>query len=165
MRTHTVIDSPIGALTLVNTDGVLSGVYMDRQAYSPAETAFGERTEAGFEATIAQLSAYFAGDRTAFTLLSHADGDPFEHRVWKELATIPYGTTRSYGQIATALGDRSLTQAVGAAIGRNPLSIVVPCHRVIGANGALVGYAGGLKRKEYLLSLENPTRATQQPLL
>lgn len=165
MRTHTVIDSPIGPLTLVNTDGVLSGIYLERQAHRPANATFGERTESGFDAIKGQLTEYFAGTRTAFTLPLRQEGDAFDVQVWQKLPAIPYGSTQSYGQIATELGDRSLAQAVGAAIGRNPLCIVVPCHRVIGANGALVGYAGGLKRKEYLLSLENPTRATQPALI
>lgn len=165
MRTHTTIDSPIGLLTLVNTDGMLSGVYMERQAHRPAEATFGERTEVGFEAIKEQLGEYFAGTRTEFTLPLRQDGDAFEVEVWQKLPAIPYGSTRSYGQIATDLGDRSLAQKVGAAIGRNPLSVVVPCHRVIGANGALVGYAGGLTRKAFLLALENPTRATQQSFL
>jgi methylated-DNA-[protein]-cysteine S-methyltransferase len=165
MRTHTVIDSPIGPLTLINTDGVLSGLYMDRQAHRPAEARFGKRTDSGFDAIKEQLAEYFVGARTAFDLPLRPDGAAFDLSVWQKLPAIPYGATRSYGQIATELGDRSLAQAVGAAIGRNPLSIVVPCHRVIGANGALVGYAGGLKRKVYLLALENPTRATQQTFL
>lgn len=158
MRTHTRIDSPIGMLTLVNTDGVLGAVYMAEHARMPDAGTFGEESSAGFEEAIAQLAEYFAGERRTFTLPLAPAGSDFQHRVWKLLAEIPYGETRSYGQLAEQLGDRLVIRAVGAANGRNPLSIIVPCHRVVGADGSLTGYAGGLQRKKYLLGLENPSR-------
>jgi methylated-DNA-[protein]-cysteine S-methyltransferase len=165
MRTHTIIDSPLGPLTLVNTDGVLSGVFMERRRPRPDHASFGQTTAKGFEHASEQLIEYFAGERTAFTLPLAAEGDQFDRQVWQELTRIPYGETRSYGQIATALGDRTLAKAVGAANARNPICVIVPCHRVIGADGSLTGYAGGLERKAFLLALENPARAVQPALL
>jgi methylated-DNA-[protein]-cysteine S-methyltransferase len=151
-------DSPIGTLTLVANDGRLAGLYMERHRRRPAESTFGSRVNAGFEHAIEQLGEYFAGERTEFSLDLELQGDAFQQQVWDALKSIPYGETRSYGAIAQELGDRSLAQAVGAANALNPLAIFVPCHRVIGANGALVGYAGGLERKAFLLQLENPLR-------
>jgi len=165
MRTHTIIDSPLGPLTLVNRDGVLSRIFMERRWTRPDRTSFGPRTEEGFEEATKQLNAYFAGERTDFALPLAAEGDDFDKQVWQELTTIPYGETRSYGQVAAALGDRTLAKAVGAANARNPICVIVPCHRVIGADGSLTGYAGGLQRKAFLLALENPARAMQPALL
>jgi methylated-DNA-[protein]-cysteine S-methyltransferase len=103
-----------------------------------------------------QLGEYFAGERTGFELALDPPGDAFDRRVWELVAGIPYGRTRTYGELARDLGDPALAQAVGAANGRNPLCVVVPCHRVIGADGGLTGYAGGLPRKRFLLDLEAP---------
>ena len=164
MRTHTVLDSPIGELTLVHTDGALSGLYLPDHARRPAVTGFGERTRTGFTEITEQLAEYFVGQRTAFTIALAPVGTDFQLRVWALLRQIPYGQTRSYGQLADALGDRRVVRAVGSANARNPISVVVPCHRVIATNGALTGYAGGLARKEILLTLENPERAGQPPL-
>ena len=136
-------------------DGVLSGVFMERRRPRPDRAAFGRKTAAGFEQAAQELGEYFAGERTAFTLPLVAEGDAFDQRVRQELTRIPYGETRSYGQIAEALGDRTLAKAVGAANARNPIGIVVPCHRVIGADGKLRGYAGGIERKQQLLALES----------
>lgn len=158
MRTHTVIESPIGNLTLVANDGRLAGLYMEQHRRRPAKSTFGERVDEGFEEATKQLGEYFAGKRTEFDLELDPQGDEFQQKVWDRLKTIPYGETRTYGDIARELGDRLLAQEVGAANALNPLAIVVPCHRVIGAGGKLVGYAGGLERKEFLLSLENPAR-------
>lgn len=105
-----------------------------------------------------QLDAYAAGRRTAFDVPFHLHGSPFEQRVWAELQRIPFGETRSYGQLAAALGDPNLSRAVGRANGANPVSILVPCHRVIGADGSLTGYAGGLDMKARLLRLEGALR-------
>jgi methylated-DNA-[protein]-cysteine S-methyltransferase len=151
---HTVIDSPIGELTVVADDEGVTGLYFAGQRRRPKDV--GERTDQGFEAVTAQLREYFAGARTAFDLTLSPRGDEFDMRVWELLTRIPYGETRSYGELARALGDPSLAQAVGAANGRNPLAVLVPCHRVIGADGSLTGYAGGLDRKRYLLELEEP---------
>ncbi|GAB3525684.1 methylated-DNA--[protein]-cysteine S-methyltransferase [Arthrobacter monumenti] len=158
MRTHTSIDSPIGVLTLVNTDGVLSAVYMEEHTHMPDAGTFGDEGSAGFEDATGQLAEYFAGERRTFTLPLAPAGSGFQRKVWKLLTEIPYGETRSYGQLADQLGNRSVIRAVGAANGRNPLSIIVPCHRVVGADGSLTGYAGGLERKKFLLGLENPAR-------
>jgi methylated-DNA-[protein]-cysteine S-methyltransferase len=152
--THTIIDSPLGDLTLVAHDGALAGVYFTDHARRPSAAMFGARNTAGFEATVQQLGEYFRGDRTEFDLPLAPRGGEFQLRVWNMLRRIPYGQTRTYGQLAAELGDPGLARAVGTANSRNPLSVIVPCHRVVGADGALVGYAGGLERKRFLLSLE-----------
>ncbi|NGO76206.1 methylated-DNA--[protein]-cysteine S-methyltransferase [Streptomyces sp. YC504] len=154
MRTHTVIDSPYGPLTLVATDGVLSGLYMTDQRHRPAEETFGLPDDSGFEPVVEQLTAYFAGDRTDFDLPLHLDGTEFQRAVWAELLKIPYGETRSYGELAEALGNPAASRAVGLANGKNPIGIIVPCHRVVGANGSLTGYGGGIERKRQLLDFE-----------
>lgn len=156
---HTIIHSPLGELTLVAHDGVLSGVYFPDHRRRPDMGAMGARTGDGFEAARAQLDEYFSGGRTSFELPLAPRGDPFQLRVWALLRQIPFGQTRSYGQLAAELGDRRLARAVGAANGRNPVSVIVPCHRVVGADGALVGYAGGLERKRFLLDLEGAVPA------
>ncbi|MFI7412002.1 methylated-DNA--[protein]-cysteine S-methyltransferase [Streptomyces sp. NPDC049627] len=157
MRQHTVIDSPYGPLTLVAEDGVLCGLYMTGQRHRPPEDTFGERDETPFGAVIDQLHAYFAGELKEFTLELHLSGTEFQRRVWDQLRRIPYGETRSYGQLADALGNSGASRAVGLANGRNPIGIIVPCHRVVGANGGLTGYGGGLDRKQRLLDLEGGT--------
>ncbi|MGH2826142.1 MAG: methylated-DNA--[protein]-cysteine S-methyltransferase [Actinomycetota bacterium] len=156
MRAHTITESPIGDLTLINTDGVLSGLFMNRQARSPRTSAFGERVSAGFEQVTEELREYFSGDRMEFTVSTAARGNDFEHRVWRLLRRISYGETRSYGDLAHDLGDPTLAREVGVANAGNPIAIVVPCHRVIGSDGSLTGYAGGLERKRFLLDLEMP---------
>jgi methylated-DNA-[protein]-cysteine S-methyltransferase len=152
--THTTIDSPVGELTLVASEGVLSGIYFPGHWHMPAPEVFGARIEGGFEQARRQLSEYFAGERTEFELTTVVTGEEFQRRVWELIDRIPYGQTTTYGEMARELGDRSLTREVGAAVGRNPLSIVVPCHRVVGKDGKLTGYAGGLERKRFLLELE-----------
>lgn len=159
MKTFRVIESPVGPLTAVTTDGVLSGLYMAEAAHLPV--SFGERSSDGAGRLESELAEYFAGERREFTVPTAAAGTDFQQRVWAQLATIPYGTTRSYLEIALALGDPRLVRAVGAANGRNPLSVVVPCHRVVGSDGTLTGYAGGVARKEQLLSLEDPRRLSE----
>ncbi len=153
MRTHTIVESPIGDLALVNTDGVLSRLSMGS---GPPRTA-GDRTSVGFEQAVEELRAYFAGERLGFTVSTAARGGEFERRVWALLKEIPFGETRSYGDLARALGDVGLARDVGIANARNPIGIIVPCHRVIGSDGSLTGYAGGLERKRYLLDLERGT--------
>lgn len=150
--THALLDSPIGALTLVKTDGALSGLYMGTPDLN--RDALGSRADSGFEDVVQQLREYFARTRTTFAIPLAPVGTPFQKRVWNQLLNIPYGETRSYGQLAGAIGSPSAMRAVGAANGRNPISIIVPCHRVIGSNGTLVGYGGGLERKRFLLALE-----------
>lgn len=154
--THTAIDSPVGKLTLVADQGALTGVYFLEHTRRPAAADFGDRDDTGFEDATRQLGEYFAGIRTEFDLPLDPHGDVFQKKVWALLREIPYGETRSYGQLAQQLGDPNLARAVGAANGQNPLSIVVPCHRVVGADGRLTGYAGGLERKAFLLELEEP---------
>jgi methylated-DNA-[protein]-cysteine S-methyltransferase len=160
--THTIIDSPIGQLTLVAADGVLGGVYFPGHWTRPDRSTFGERSDHGFELVEAQLAEYFAGERTTFELARRIEGAAFERRVWALIDEIPYGTTSSYGDLARELGDATLARAVGRAVGRNPLSIIVACHRVVGSDGALTGYAGGLERKRYLLELERPPVRREQ---
>ena len=153
-RTHTVVPSPIGQLTVVrDEDGALVRLAMSPPRALEAD-ALGERADAGFEDVARQLAEYFAGERTVFSLPLRPVGSPFELAVWDQLTRIPYGETRSYGHVASAVGEPGGAQAVGAANGRNPIAIVVPCHRVIGADGRLVGFGGGLPRKRFLLDLE-----------
>ncbi|MFE0020700.1 methylated-DNA--[protein]-cysteine S-methyltransferase [Amycolatopsis sp. NPDC059021] len=156
MRSHTVVDSPCGPLTLVAEGDALCGLYMERQRHRPDETTFG-RSEPGaeiFDRAEAELKEYFAGQRHEFTLPLSFGGTPFQRLVWTALCDIPYGETRSYGQLADLLGKPSASRAVGLANGKNPIGIIVPCHRVVGANGSLTGYGGGLDRKRYLLDFE-----------
>ena len=154
---HAVVDSPIGPLTLVGDGTLLTAVYMAEHRRRPEPAVLGARGDDAFEAARTQLAEYFAGQRTEFDLELRPRGNPFQLRVWDLLSGIPYGCTRSYGELARELGDPALAQAVGSANGRNPLSIVVPCHRVVGADGSLTGYAGGLERKRFLLDLEAAT--------
>jgi methylated-DNA-[protein]-cysteine S-methyltransferase len=157
---HTTIDSPVGELTVVAEDGALLGLYYPGHKRRPAEGTFGEYTDEGFEDVRAQLGEYFAGTRRTFDLPLAPRGTEFDRSVWQLLTEIPFGETRTYGDLAKRLGDPGLAQAVGAANGRNPISIIVPCHRVVGANGNLTGYAGGLDRKRNLLELEEPVADT-----
>ncbi|WP_299538206.1 methylated-DNA--[protein]-cysteine S-methyltransferase [uncultured Streptomyces sp.] len=152
---HTVVDSPYGPLTLVATGGVLSAVYMAEHRHRPPQETFGDPDERPFAEAVRQLNAYFAGELREFDLPLHMAGTPFQRLVWEELRRIPYGTTRSYGELADRLGRPGASRAVGLANGRNPISIIVPCHRVIGASGSLTGYAGGLERKQRLLAFES----------
>ena len=162
---HTTIGSPLGALTLVCAEeGGLAAVYFDEHKRRPNVESFGPRDDGAFGAVTQQLGEYFAGDRTTFDLPLAPTGNAFQLRVWALLRDIPFGETRSYGQLATELGDRNLAQAVGAANGKNPISIIVPCHRVVGADGNLVGYAGGLDRKRFLLAHEEPAQASNDRL-
>ena len=156
MRTHTVIDSPIGALALVAIDGALSGLYMEQHLHMPDPSTFGRRVGSGFEEVAEQLGEYFAGQRTEFTLRTRVEGSDFQRRVWQAVAAIRYGQTRTYSQLAGAVGRCDRIRAVAAANGRSPLAIVVPCHRVVGSDGRLTGYTGGLARKRFLLDLERP---------
>jgi methylated-DNA-[protein]-cysteine S-methyltransferase len=154
--THTTIDSPIGELTLVARDRTLSGVYFPGHWYPPDPATLGTRDDDGFADATQQLGEYFAGARSSFELATATAGDPFARSVWALIDAIPYGETTTYGEIARTLGDVALARRVGGAVGHNPLSIVVPCHRVVGKDGRLTGYAGGLERKRFLLDLERP---------
>ncbi|MEU8795241.1 methylated-DNA--[protein]-cysteine S-methyltransferase [Streptomyces sp. NPDC048643] len=155
MKQHMVIDSPYGPLTLVADDGVLCGLYMVGQRHRPQEETFGERDDTLFGDVTEQLDAYFAGELKEFTVELRLAGTPFQRSVWDRLRRIPYGETRSYGELADTLGNLGASRAVGLANGKNPVGIIVPCHRVVGANGSLTGYGGGLDRKQRLLDFES----------
>ncbi len=146
--------SPIGVLTLVSNGAALSGVYFENhKPGGPPKDAL-EGADKALDAARKQLDAYFAGRRQSFDLPLALAGTPFQRSVWAELAHIPFGETTTYGAIAAAIGKPAAVRAVGAAVGRNPVSIVLPCHRVLGARGALTGFAGGIERKRFLLALE-----------
>ncbi|GAB3557439.1 methylated-DNA--[protein]-cysteine S-methyltransferase [Spelaeicoccus albus] len=169
MNLYTVIDSPIDELTLVATDGVLSALFMLEHTHQPPANTYGRRVggaeaRAVFGDAIDQLGEYFAGERRDFTLTTSPRGTDFQRRVWQALTEIPYGHTRTYGQIADRIGNRQASRAVGLANGRNPLSIIVPCHRVIGSTGNLTGYGGGVARKRFLLDLEIGQTAARRPM-
>ncbi|WP_425265562.1 methylated-DNA--[protein]-cysteine S-methyltransferase [Thermobifida alba] len=153
-RVHTVVDSPVGPLTLVAADGALVGLYLAEQRHRPAEESFGAPDPEPFDEVTAQLAEYFAGRRTEFDVPLAPAGTPFQRTVWQALLEIPYGQTVSYGRLAARLGRPSASRAVGLANGRNPIGIIVPCHRVVGSSGDLTGYGGGLERKKWLLTLE-----------
>ncbi|MEV6479604.1 methylated-DNA--[protein]-cysteine S-methyltransferase [Streptomyces sp. NPDC051576] len=156
MKHHTLIDSPYGPLTLVaDDDGTLSGLYMTDQRHRPPEENFGTPDDTPFAEATAQLQAYFEGELKEFTLELRLHGTEFQRTVWDQLRRIPYGETRSYGDLADALGNPGASRAVGLANGKNPIGIIVPCHRVVGANGGLTGYGGGLDRKQRLLDFES----------
>ena len=153
MTTQRIIDSPIGPLTLAGNGGKLSHLLMLDHSHAPSRTGWA-RDDTAFPDVVEQLAAYFAGDLTEFDLTYEMAGTDFQRRVWTALLTIPYGQTRSYGQLASQIGSPTASRAVGLANGRNPISIIVPCHRVIGSNGSLTGYGGGIDRKRALLGLE-----------
>ena len=154
MTRHAVVESPVGPLLLVERDGRLTGLYTDGQQHLPDAATFGRRDDDVLAEAREQLTAYFAGELRDFDLPLAPLGTPFQVDVWEALRRVPYGRTCTYGELAAAVGRPTAVRAVGAANGRNPISIVVPCHRVVGANGKLIGYAGGLDRKTALLSLE-----------
>lgn len=150
---YRTIDSPIGPLALAGRGQLLTNLRMVNQTYEPNRTNWVPDDRA-FPDAVEQLEAYFAGERTDFDLELSLAGSEFQRRVWQALLTIPYGETRSYGEIAEQIGASGAARAVGLANGRNPIAIIVPCHRVIGASGNLTGYGGGLERKQSLLELE-----------
>jgi len=151
----TTIDSPLGPLLLTSDDEGLTGLHMDGGAHGPTQPSDDwVKDAARFDEARKQLEEYFAGDRTDFDLPISPPGTEFQHEVWAALQQIPYGEVRSYGEIAAQIGHPGAARAVGLANGRNPIAVIVPCHRVIGASGALTGYGGGLDRKRLLLDLE-----------
>ena len=154
MRYHTKLATRLGELTVVRDDNALTGLYFRGHWPRPDRTAFGPRAEDGFEDVARQLGEYLAGDRTVFELPVKVTGDEFDLRVWELVSGVPYGQSTTYGELARSLGAGTDPRDVGAAIGRNPLCIVIPCHRVIGSTGKLTGYAGGLSRKRALLEIE-----------
>lgn len=158
MRSHTVVDSPVGPLTLVDEEGALAGLYMADQRHLPDAARHGDRDDDVLPALRQQLTAYWAGGLREFDVPLHPAGTPFQQRVWGALRTIPYGETWSYGNLAAEIGQPTASRAVGLANGRNPVGIVVPCHRVVGSSGSLTGYGGGLERKKWLLDHERAHR-------
>ncbi|MCU1527860.1 MAG: O-6-methylguanine methyltransferase [Frondihabitans sp.] len=155
---HAEIETPIGEITLVATDDALTGLYFPHHWYMPSASTFGVAVNAADDSILSlgetQVGEYLRGQRTTFDVPTSIHGDPFQERVWALLNEIPTGTTTTYGQLAERLGDKTLAQQVGKAVGQNPLCVIVPCHRVVGKDGKLTGYAGGLKRKQFLLELE-----------
>lgn len=152
---HTLTVTPVGELTLVARGDALVGVYFDQQSESGAETGIWvSPADSVLSEAADQIHAYFAGALTEFTINYVLPSGSFSAHVWRALETIPYGHTTTYGDVARTLGKPRAARAVGSAVGRNPLSIIVPCHRVIGADGTITGYGGGLDRKRYLLQLE-----------
>jgi methylated-DNA-[protein]-cysteine S-methyltransferase len=150
-RFWTIYESPLGPLTLVGGQSGLHALHFPERRGPLDDRA---RDDALLAPAARQLAEYFAGRRRRFELTLDLDGTPFQQQVWTHLSAIPYGTTRSYGALAHAMGRTGRARALGAAVGRTPVPIIVPCHRAVGANGALTGYAGGLDRKRALLDLE-----------
>jgi methylated-DNA-[protein]-cysteine S-methyltransferase len=153
-RIVTTTESPIGPLTLTAEDGYLTGLHMHDQRHAPTLVADAVRDDAWFADIIGQLEAYFDGRLTEFEVPMKLDGTGFQKQVWSQLCAIPYGETISYGELARRVDNPKASRAVGLANGRNPIAVIVPCHRVIASNGGLGGYGGGLDRKTWLLDLE-----------
>jgi len=159
---HAVHNTPIGPITIAVADDVITGLFFPEHWHPPTDAQLGELVDIADDHLLAtaalQLDEFLAGARIDFNDLpiATAAGDGFQQRVWTLLRTIPYGTTTTYGALAAQLGGTHLARAVGGAVGRNPISIIVPCHRVMGAGGKITGYAGGLERKQFLLNLETP---------
>jgi methylated-DNA-[protein]-cysteine S-methyltransferase len=151
---YTTFDSPIGELLAIGDGHALHGLHMQEGRTAIAVRPEWEPAEKPFAELRAQLFDYFSGRRTSFDLPLVMTGSPFQRRVWRALRDIPYGKTASYGEIARRIGVPSAPRAVGVANGQNPVCVIVPCHRVIGADGSLTGYGGGLERKQVLLDLE-----------
>jgi len=149
------IATPLGRMLLARSAKGLAGVWFEGQKHHPAPlTALRRPDDALLRRAADQLHAYFAGDALVFDVPLDLQGTPFQRSVWQALLAIPAGETRSYGALAKALGSASAVRAVGGAVGRNPVSVIVPCHRVVGSDGSLTGYAGGVDRKRALLALE-----------
>jgi methylated-DNA-[protein]-cysteine S-methyltransferase len=158
---YKIIDSPVGKLKLVASDKGLAAILWEND--NPRRVRLGELVEDGLHPVLReterQLNEYFEGKRRSFSLALDMKGTRFQNDVWEALLAIPFGETRSYGQLAKQLGNPKATRAVGAANGRNPISIIVPCHRVIGSSGRLTGFTGGLDTKAHLLELETRSGA------
>jgi methylated-DNA-[protein]-cysteine S-methyltransferase len=156
MNRFTYFESPIGPLLLCCDGAVLTGLYMDTPSLPPRDSGnwMEDASADPLPQTVRQLREYFVGTRREFDLPLRLEGTSFQQRVWRSLREIRYGETWSYGQLAKRIGNPNASRAVGLANGRNPISILVPCHRVIGADGSLTGYGGGLERKRWLLAHE-----------
>lgn len=169
---HGTIATVLGELTLVaardkDGDG-LAAIYFPGHWHLPKQSTFGTAVDASadelFQTVKAQLDEYFDGQRTLFTIPLVPQGNVFSQKVWSMLQDISFGQTTTYGDIAERMGNKHLAQRVGQVVGRNPISIIIPCHRVIGSDGSLTGYAGGLDRKRFLLELEEPAEVTESRL-
>jgi len=156
---YAIVGSPIGEMLISGRDHTVTGVDFVDSRNAPTLDSTWERDDRAFPEVAEQLQAYFAGELKRFELDFDTGGTPFQRRVWTALLDIPYGTTTTYGRLAEELGDPRALRAVGAANGRNPISIIIPCHRVIGADGSLTGYGGGLPRKRWLLAHERGEKA------
>lgn len=165
MTCYTYTDTPAGRLLLVGDASVLTAAYWTAYRHTPAPQPDWVADKHQFKTVLMQLDEYFKGVRQVFELSVQAAGTPFQKRVWDRLSHIRYGETHSYQQIADAIGAPHAVRAVGAAIGRNPLSIVVPCHRVIASNGKLTGFAGGIESKRFLLEHEGALPKPQTTLV
>lgn len=167
-RRHATLPTSLGELLVVAEGDAVAGIYFPGHWHPPAEGSIGVAADASaddvFVALGMQLEEYLSGARRGFDLVLSPSGDPFQHAVWDLLRGIPYGETTTYGALAIELGDRNLARRVGGAVRRNPISVIVPCHRVVGAGGALTGYAGGLERKLMLLELEGAPVVAQRRL-
>ncbi len=148
------LDSPVGIVTVAGDGTTVTNLRMTDQTHEPAGRDGWRHEPTAFPEAVQQLQEYFGGERTAFGVPLRLEGPEFQRQVWEELLRIPYGETASYGEIADRIGKPGAARAVGVANGRNPIAIIVPCHRVIGADGSLTGYGGGLHRKQILLDLE-----------
>jgi methylated-DNA-[protein]-cysteine S-methyltransferase len=151
---YTEIDSPLGPLHLQGDGEFLTGLFLPQHRGRGGTVPTGRYADAPFTVVREQLAEYFAGERKEFDVPFKLGGTPFQQRVWQELLRIPFGTTITYAQLAGRIGQPTASRAVGHANGRNPISILVPCHRVIGTNGKLTGYAGGVEKKDWLLAWE-----------
>ncbi|MGW9183857.1 methylated-DNA--[protein]-cysteine S-methyltransferase [Agromyces sp. NPDC055661] len=167
-RRHTTLPTAIGDLLAVADGDALAGIYFPAHWHPPVAGSTGSAVDWRADALVGrlgeELGEYLDGRRTEFDLPMAPTGDEFQLSVWRMLRGIPYGETTTYGELAERLGDRNLARRVGGAVGRNPLSILVPCHRVVGADGSLTGYAGGLDRKRFLLELEGAEVVAQRRL-
>jgi methylated-DNA-[protein]-cysteine S-methyltransferase len=161
--TWTIVSSPVGDLLLTGDGYSLDTLHLSDSSGPTLALNGHERDDDAFALVRTQLAEYFAGDRTTFELSLSPRGTPFQLRVWEALGKIPYAATATYGEVAAAIDSPSASRAVGLANGRNPIAIVIPCHRVIGADGSLVGYGGGLDRKRRLLELEASVLGRQRP--
>ena len=160
MRYYDFYESPYGQMLFVANDEGLAGVYFDGQKYLPQVESQWRRDaqHATLRQTKRELGEYFAGERKRFDAALAPGGTPFQHSVWKAISSVGFGQTISYGELARRAGCPGSARAAGAATGRNPIGIIVPCHRIVGSNGSLTGYAGGLDRKRALLALESGIR-------
>ena len=160
MRYYDTFESPCGGMLIAASDAGITGIYFDRQKYHPKRGSDWQHApeNAHLKDAKRQLAEYFAGERREFDLELDPAGSGFQKRVWKAISAVPYGRTITYGELARRAGFPEGARAAGAATGRNPIGIVVPCHRIVGADGSLTGYAGGLEKKRALLALEGVGR-------